>query len=487
MPHNYSHNDDLYLAIDQGGQSSRAIIFDQRGQIIAQAQRDVEAYQPGPDRLEYEPLAMLDSISQSIDDVLNQLGERRYKITAAGLATQRSNICCWDRQTGDALSPILSWQDRRAHKWLQQFQSQTESIHKKTGLFMTAHYGASKLRWCLDNIPSVQQAYEEHTLALGPMASFIISNLVQGNPLLTDPINASRTQLLNIKTGNWDHELIKLFGLPIETLPQCVPNLFDYGTIQIDDCPLPLKLVTGDQSAAMYALGKLQPDTAYINIGTGAFVSRPSGQLQIYSPHLLTSIILHKDKQQEYVLEGTVNGAASALKWFAHQVGVEDIFSSLEEWLKQSENPPLFLNGVSGLGSPYWITDFPSQFIGEGTMHEQAAAIVESIVFLLSINLEQMRQLSSPPEQIQISGGLAQLNGLCQRIADISHLPVYRPLEAEATARGMAYLLADCPQHWIENEPGEWFHPEDNQPLIIRYRQWQEQMDKVVQAMNKDK
>ena len=487
MPTDSSHYDDLYLAIDQGGQSSRAIVFDQRGQIIAQAQRNVKAYQPGPDMVEYEPLAMLDSITQSIEDVISQLGDKRYKLSAAGLATQRSNITCWNRQTGDAISPILSWQDRRTHKWLQQFQSQAEAIHKTTGLFMTSHCGASKLRWCLDNIQAVQQADNDKLLALGPMASFIVCNLVQGNPLLTDPINASRTQLLNIETGNWDNELIKLFGLPAETLPQCVPNIFDYGVISVptfDDCNIPLKLVTGDQSAAMYAYGKLQQDTAYINIGTGAFVSRPSGQSHIYSQHLLTSVVLQKQQHREYVLEGTVNGAASAIKWLARQANVDDIFNSLEEWLTQSKEPPLFLNGISGLGSPYWIADFPSQFIGEGTMHEQAVAIVESIVFLLNKNLDEMHHLSAPPEQIQISGGLAQLNGLCQRIADISQLPVYRPIESEATARGIAFLLADCPQQWPETETGIWFNPQDNDPLTKRYQQWQQQMDNTIQSLH---
>ena len=483
MTTDFSHYDDLYLAIDQGGQSSRAIVFDQRGQIIAQAQREVKAYQPGPDMVEYEPLAMLDSITQSIEEVITQLGDKRFAVKSAGLATQRSNIACWNKQTGDALSPILSWQDRRTHKWLEQFQSQAEIIHKKTGLFMTAHCGASKLRWCLDHIDTVAQAQKENILALGPMASFIACNLVQGNPLLTDPINASRTQLLNIESGNWDNELIEQFGLPAETLPQCVPNLFDYGILQIEDCHIPLKLVTGDQSAAMYAYGKLQADTAYINIGTGAFVSRPSGPSHIYGQHLLTSIVLQKNQQREYVLEGTVNGAASAIKWFARQTSVDNIFSSLEEWLTQSKEPPLFLNGISGLGSPYWIADFPSQFIGEGTMHEQAVAVVESIAFLLTRNLDEMHQLSSPPEQIQISGGLAQLDGLCQRIADISQLPVYRAVESEATARGIAYLLADCPEEWPESEPGIWFNPRTNESLTGRYQQWQRHMDTTIQSL----
>ncbi|MCW9023427.1 MAG: FGGY family carbohydrate kinase [Gammaproteobacteria bacterium] len=473
-------HDDLYLCIDQGGQSSRAIVFDHQGQVVAKAHQPLTAHRPGPDKVEYEPLGLLDSITQSIDDVLQQLGSRANNIKAAGLATQRSNVACWDTETGHALGPVLSWQDRRMHEWLQSLQQHAESVHKKTGLFMSAHCGASKLRWYLDHIPRIDKIQQENHLAMGPMASFIIYNLLEERPLLTDPVNASRTQLLNIKNSQWDSDLIELFGLPASSLPQCVPNLFDYGRMHIAEKHIPLRLLTGDQSAAMYAYGRVQPDTAYINIGTGAFVSRPLGPVRVLSPHLLTSIILQKNKQREYVLEGTVNGGASAIKWFAHETGVKDIFDSLPAWLNEAKEVPLFLNGISGLGSPYWIADFPCRFIGEGTLQEQAVAVVESIVFLLNENLEAMRHLSSPPEQIQITGGISQIDGICQRLADISQLPVYRPADCEATARGSAFLLAGCPEYWPEAEAGTWFEPQSNMALNKRYVEWRKEMKTAV-------
>ena len=198
------------------------------------------------------------------------------------------------------------------------------------------------------------------------MASYIVFKLVKEKFLLADPVNASRTQLWNLKKHHWDDELLELFGIPLSALPHCVPSIHHYGTIEIDELSIPLVLVTGDQSAAMYAYGHLQPDTAYVNTGTGAFVSRSSGSLALYSRRLLTSLIfrdseLHSDSQNHFVLEGTINGAGSALEWLAKQYPDTNIYEHLSEWLNEIEMPPLFLNGVSGLASPFWQPDFVSK------------------------------------------------------------------------------------------------------------------------------
>lgn len=239
--------------------------------------------------------------------------------------------------------------------------------------------------------------------------------------------------------------------------------------------------MTGDQSAAMYAYGHLQPDTAYVNTGTGAFLSRSSGALALYSRRLLTSLIfrdseLRSDSQNHFVLEGTVNGAGSALEWLGNQYPDTNIFKHLPEWLNEIESPPLFLNAISGLAAPFWLHDFKSQFNREATVNEKSVAVVESIIFLLKTCLDEMCKLSSPPEQIQITGGLASLDELNQRLADLSCLPVYRPTGCEATSRGTAYLLAEQPIHWPEQDAGDWFNPEENIELQKRYNKWLELM-----------
>ena len=468
--------DRLYLAIDQGGHASRAMVFDYQGRMLYQSHSDISATHPAADFVEYDAATLLQSIKNVIDDIAQQLGEKTRFLYAAGLATQRSNCLCWHKQTGEALSPIISWQDRRNASWLQNLDGFRDNVHKHTGLFLSPHYGASKIRWCLDNLATVQQAQQQGMLAYGPMSSYLTQHLT-GLIAKADAVNASRTQLWSIHSHKWDNTLLEKFGLERESLPECVPNQYLFGKLAIGQHQVPLTCVTGDQSAALFAYGQIQPETAYVNVGTGAFVSRPSGYAKVYGRRLLTSVV-HQFENQDclYVLEGTINGAGSALQWFIEQENIEGLFDKLPGWLMDETSALLFLNGISGLAAPFWHSHFPSQFIGEGTTAQKAVAIVESIVFLITSNIEEMQKTASPSEQIQLTGKLGQLDGLCQRLADITGLAVYRPQECEATARGLAYLLARQPNHWPEEHSGQWFKPKHNAALKKRYTQWLEAM-----------
>jgi glycerol kinase len=467
----------LFLAIDQGGHASRAIVFDGKGEPVAEASRNIRVQHPRPDFVEHDAGELLASIEHCLDQLAEELGDRAGDIAAAGLATQRSNIVCWDRRSGEALGPVISWQDRRNHAWLKQFRPRAEDIHRTTGLFLSPHYGASKMRWCLDHDPAVRQALEAGRLCLGPMASYLVFRLTAEQRFVTDVVNASRTQLWSLYTHDWDPALLELFDIPLHALPLCQPCASDFGHIQSGDRQIPLALVTGDQSAALYAHGRLRPDTACINAGTGAFVSRPSGPSKIHARRLLTSVIHQSADVTEHALEGTVNGAGSALSWLAEEHHVDNIESRLADWLEEVTTPPLFFNGISGLASPFWIADFPTRFDrNDCSDAEKAVAVIESIVFLLCANLEEMNKLSPPPERLQITGGLAVQDGLCQRLADIAGLPVHRPVECEATARGVAYLLAGQPARWPEVGPGSWFQPAGNPALQERYQRWSRAM-----------
>lgn len=338
---------------------------------------------------------------------------------------------------------------------------------------MSPHYGASKLRWCLNHLPAVQQALAADRLVFGPLASFLAYRLCHERPMLCDPANAGRTLLWNIHKQNWDDSLLRLFDIPRTALPQCVATRHPFGHIDVGSQHLPLQIVTGDQSAALFAQGVCLPDCAYANVGTGAFVLRVTDQCIDSGGKLLNSVAYQDARQIMYALEGTVNGAGSALNWLEASEGPLNVAAHGALWLEQPRTELLFLNGISGLGSPFWQTDFPSQFLGAGTASQKVVAIMESVVFLLHVNLQEMAQHLKPPDTIVISGGFSALDGFCQRLADISGVTVSRPTLTQATAKGTACLLADLP-NW--RTIGDWFYPKHNLALAHSYQRWREAM-----------
>jgi len=469
----------LYLCLDQGGHASRALVFDRHGVLHVSALREVEVREPRPEWVEQDPEEIVDSLHAVIGKAVALLGARASRIVGAGLATQRASLVCWDRRTGAALSPVISWQDRRAQEWLSGFSGHESEVHQRTGLRLSSHYGASKMRWCLAHLPAVSAAQHDGRLVIGPLASFLLFRLLEGKPLLADPANAARTLLWNFRTLRWDPWLLSLFDIPAETLPSCVPTRQTFGTLPANGLRLPLSIATGDQSAALFGLGTPSPGTVYVNIGTGAFIQRAFPQ-----PHdasgLLSSVVYRDADQVVYVLEGTVNGAGAALKWAEREYGLKNIEAQLPAWLARDGAIPLFLNGVAGLGAPYWVADFPSRLIGDGEPWQKAVAVAESIAFLLQVNFEIIKVASPPPTRLLVSGGLARVDGLCRRLADLSALPVYRPAEIEATARGTAFLLAGFPKDWQENKPGDLFTPEPNPRLEQRYLNWCTEMQRAL-------
>lgn len=467
----------LYLAIDQGGHASRAIVFNSHGEIVCQHECAIQTVTPQEEWVEHSPEELLGSIKNAVTHVLKTLGDNAQKIEAAGLATQRSSIVCWNKENGEALSPILSWQDRRQQSWIKQFESQNSFVHTKTGLFLSPHYGASKLRWCLDNIKAVSKANENHTLMAGPLASYLAFNLSKEKTNSADPANASRTLLWNINRQNWDADLCQLFGVPMDILPTCSHSQDAFGHLDINGFDIPLKVITGDQPAALFAWGKPDTDQLYVNMGTGAFIQHATDSPR-HNERLLTGIAYQDESSQLFTLEGTVNGAARALQW----LGIENLEKQLPDWLENTKPTTLFINSISGLGSPYWQPSLPASFINEteSTTEEKAVAVVESIAFLIQRNIDEMEITLPSAKKIIVSGGLAQLDGLCQRIANLSGLEILRPKVCEATAQGLAYLIADQPSDWPQLKPKTVFTPEANTALLDRYQTWQKELESLI-------
>jgi glycerol kinase len=470
----------LYLALDQGGHASRAILFDAYGNAVTQSYAPVATVRPTPDRVEHDPEQICESLRSAIEDASHHLSDA-HEVVAAGLATQRSSIVCWDRVSGAALSPVISWQDRRNAAFVVGLNARAAEIHARTGLVLSPHYGASKLRWCLDNLPAVADAARSGRLAFGPLSSFLLFRLLDEHPLLVDPANASRTQLYHPASRQWSPELLELFGIPTACLPEPVGTRHEFGHLTVSKQSVPLRICTGDQSTVPFAFGPARLDCAYVNIGTGAFIQCPLSQPVVAAP-LLTSIIWSDERRVMYVLEGTINGAGSALEWFSGTEGLDaqHMLAALTPDADGKLRPPLFLNGVSGLGSPFWVPDFKPRFVGNGSTQERLVALLESILFLVRVNLDEMQHAGTKLERVVVTGGLAASDWVCQRLAGLLSLPVHRYEELEATARGLGYLVADQPAEWRLAANVRLFAPMADSALLERFFAWLKEMKRAV-------
>ncbi|MCL4778818.1 MAG: hypothetical protein KJ049_01405 [Gammaproteobacteria bacterium] len=472
----------LYLALDQGGHASRALVFADDGELVATASVPIETLHGTEGHIEHDPEALIASLRAAIAAACRQL-PAGSRLVAAGLATQRSSMCCWQRHSGAALSPVISWQDRRNAAWLSRLAPQARLIRERTGLVLTPHYGASKMRWCLDHLPGVQAAHAAGELVMGPLASFIACRLLDGLPCYADPANAARTQLWDPATRDWCGELLRLFGIARDELPLAVHNRHAWGQLGTALGPVPLTVVTGDQSAVPFAFGALDAATAYLNLGTGAFIQRALRDRMPDAPRLLVSVVWSDAEGVDYMLEGTVNGAGSALDWLAgrEQLPLPELLAAGQAALAAGLGPPLFLNGIGGLGSPFWRSDFETRFVDTGstdtsTPGMRLLAVLESIAFLLYTNYRELAAHGPPFSRLLLTGGLSANDYLCQCLADLAGRPVMRSAEPEATARGLARLVAaDEARNWPV--PGSTvLAPVENPLLRRRFARWLELM-----------
>lgn len=463
------------LIIDQGTHASRCMVFSAAGKLLHKTERDLMLYRHDAQKIEHHAIELLESVQLCLDDL--EKSQALNHVKQCALVTQRSSLLAWDKQTGDALSAVLSWQDTRGAELLTSYHQQATHIKTLTGLPVSPHYGASKMRWLLENIPSVKQAAAHHSLIFSPIASYLLQHIAYSDSVQIDYINASRTQLFNIHQFNWSAELLQLMRLDTEFLPQPVPCESDYGVLRQGE--IPVSLVTGDQSAALYANGMPDPDQLIINIGSGAFVLRTTGDKPVKDDRLLTSIANASHAEIQYLLEGTVNGAGTSLALLEKESA--QLFDLLPDWLQTIQQPPVFINTIGGLGSPWWNAHLKPFYIPakQFSLAERAVATVESICFMLMANIELITTPTTV--SIRISGGLSRLDGLCQKLANLSQLAVIRIANHEATARGAAWLLT----HGNNRQSSDWettgdiatFTPSLDQPLQQRYQVFRQHVD----------
>lgn len=477
----------LALVLDQGGHSTRAIVFGDAGEVVAQAAVITNTLILQSGWIEQDPSALVASLRGVLDAVAEQLGEQRcQQIVSAALIVQRSSLLAWDTLSLQALSPVLSWQDTRNSVWLEKILTENHSavrqrIRGRTGLYPNAHYGASKIRWLLDNVPSVKQAAVNRTLCIAPLASFLHQQLTAATEPVVDAVIASRTMLTEIAALQWSPALLDMFDIPLAVLPVIKPTLADYGVIRVAHRQVPLRLLGGDQSFFALSHGVLFDEkTVFINAGTGAFIQQK--MLPSSVPHKLLCAGLCLDGSHEdavFVAEGTVNAAATALDWLWQRVGCT---FSREDWVlaaRQAETDsacvPYFINRITASGSPDWLPAGESFFSIDASVQLQAIAVLESIVFALQRNLDCLAAVQ-PCEKIIVSGGLSKLDVFCQSLADLAKKQVWRSDDIEACARGAAMQL--LPTVALQQAYYE-YAPQNRIALWQRYAQWTAAMDQL--------
>ena len=477
----------LVLAIDQGGQSSRVALYRRTGEqvCIFSAPCATQTYIDEQQRVhvEQDGEQILTGIRECLQQIESVLRKENQPVVAAGFAGQGSSLLCWQRSTGSALSPVLSWQDRRAEAVLENFPLNHDEVRQRTGLRISPHYGASKIRWCLDHLESVKSAAIAGQLMIGPIASYLFANLLQNNTQsFVDPGHAQRTLLWNLSSKNWDQELLDIFRIDAANLPGCVSHNSRFGTLLVGGEDVPLISCQRDQGASLFARGVPEADACYINIGTGAFIQRVTTNLDA-PPGLLVSPLWLPDladvsTPRMYAWEATVNGAAAAIDWLQTHMGTQItpslIDTALAESLDQNDDA-YFLNAVGGLSAPYWRTDLTSRFSGELTVHEKIQAWLESVLFQLLVNFNLMQSLGSV-NHIYISGGLSRADGLCQRLADLTDVTVQRSDNTDATLQGVAFTAAGMPAQWQPQGDDDKFVPRQNLLLRQRFETWQHAM-----------
>jgi len=493
----------LILAIDQGGQSSRVAIYSTRGTQLhcfsspcATSHKNVD----GVEFIEQDPADILSGIKNGLEKISAAVGDDIKKIVAAGFAGQGSSLLCWDNQTGEALSPVISWQDIRGEHYLTAISLSHSQSQKITGLRVSPHYGASKMRWCLDNNTAVIQAQKNNTLSIGPIVSYIFWHLCGKNSV--DPGHAQRTLLWSLQKNDWDQSLLDLFGIPRAILPECNYHDSFFGHLMLANTKIPFSASARDQGASLFARGLLDKNACYINIGTGAFIQRVSENLNAPNGLLISPLWLSKNKLTTdvievssptcyaaeltndfkqllllskpslYAWEATVNGAASAISFIEQQTGLtvtpEQITNALE---LSPDHDCYFLNAVGGLSAPYWRTDLQSHFSENLSPEEKILAWLESIIFQIAVNVDLMNQLGKA-QKIYISGGLGKADLLCQKLADLVGIAVYRNENTDATLQGIAYMAASFPETWKQLASDDVFHPKNNPALLKRFVLW---------------
>ena len=448
------------LALDQGTTSSRAILFDHEGRVLELAQREFRQIFPQAGWVEHDPEEIWNSQQAVAAEVLKRAGRSAGDVAAIGITNQRETTVVWDRKTGRPIHNAIVWQDRRTSQFCDQLKrdGHLDLVQKKTGLVIDAYFSGSKVRWLLDNVPGARQRAERGELAFGTIDTWLLWKLTGGGVHATDVSNASRTMLYNIRTGQWDDELLGLLQVPREILPQVRSSSEIYGesSKQVFGVPIRIAGMAGDQQAALFGQTCFDRGLAKNTYGTGCFMLMNVGTEAVASKHkLLTTVAWQLGKRAtEYALEGSVFIGGAVVQWLRDGLGLVKSAAEIEKLASSvSDNGGVYIvPAFAGLGAPHWDQYARGciQGITRGTTAGHfAQAALESIAYQVADILDVMQKDSGIQiRELRVDGGAAANNLLMQFQADVLRVPVVRPKVTETTALGAAYLAGLAVGYW---------------------------------------
>jgi glycerol kinase len=436
------------LALDQGTSSSRSIVFDGQGRIVAQAQREFRQIYPQPGWVEHDPNEIWASQLATAQDVMAQAKLSAQDIAAIGITNQRETTVVWNRRTGEPIYNAIVWQDRRGEPLCAQLRAQglAPAIQHSTGLIVDAYFSATKIRWILDHVSGAHIAAAHGDLAFGTVDSWLIWKLTNGQVHATDVSNASRTMLFDIRHNVWDHELLKALHVPDSLLPQVHPSSQLFGETTALGGSIPIAGVAGDQQAALFGQACFKAGLAKNTYGTGCFMlMHTGGRFENSANGLLTTAAAQPGRTPEFALEGSVFIGGAVVQWLRD--GLNAIRASSEvQGLAESvpdAGGVIFVPAFTGLGAPYWDAEARGSIVGltrGTTVAHIARAALESIAFQSAALLQAMSRDTGPVTELRVDGGACVNDLLMQIQADLLGIPVVRPVVTETTALGAAYL-----------------------------------------------
>jgi glycerol kinase len=451
------------LALDQGTTSSRAILFDHDGQIVASAQKEFTQFYPKAGWVEHDAMEIWGTQSGVMKEVIAKAGVEANEIAAIGITNQRETTVVWDRETGKPVYHAIVWQCRRTAGFCDELKSRNleDYVRTNTGLVIDAYFSGTKVNWILENVEGAREKAEAGKLAFGTIDTWLIWNLTKGKVHVSDYSNASRTMMYNIRDLKWDEKMLKELNVPASVLPEVKQSSEVYGMTDASmfGVEIPISGIAGDQQAALFGQACFEPGMAKNTYGTGCFMLMNTGEEIVPSKNgLLTTMAWGVDGKVEYALEGSIFIAGAAIQWLRDEMKLISDAKDTEYFATKvkDSNGVYVVPAFVGLGAPYWDMYARGTILGltrGANRNHVIRATLESIAYQTRDVLEAMQEDSGIQLQaLKVDGGAVANNFLMQFQADILDVPVYRPVVAETTALGAAYLAGLAVKFWDNKE-----------------------------------